>query len=171
MRIPESKSAFFINQNGIEASIYVMSSVEVRISELSEIRIYPDHLTDRKLMLQIWIPEYTNFRAFSPFFSSFSLLCSSSFSLFSSTMVYLFLVTFLYGKKSRKKIILGRSICPPMKQFKNHKENDENLWLYNRPKLRSFEAFITVIEISIFGFENSTLYAVYPLIFWVFNSG
>ena len=108
-------------------------------------------------MLQIWIPEYTNFRAFSPFFSSFSLLCSSSFSLFSSTMVYLFLVTFLYGKKSRKKIILGRSICPPIKQFKNHKENDENLWLYNRPKLRSFEAFITIIEISIFGFENSTL--------------
>ena len=40
----------------------------------------------------------------------------------------------------------------------NDEENDENLWLYNRPKLQIFEAFVTVIEISIFGFENSTLY-------------
>ena len=48
-----------------------------------------------------------------------------------------------------------------MQQWKNHKENEEenneNLWLYNWPKLRSFRAFVTVIEISIFGFENSTL--------------
>ena len=44
-----------------------------------------------------------------------------------------------------------------MQQCKDHKENDENLRLYNWPKLRSFEAFVTVIEISIFGFENSTL--------------
>ena len=33
----------------------------------------------------------------------------------------------------------------------NNDENDEN---YDY----SFEAFVTVIEISIFGFENSTLY-------------
>ena len=77
---------------------------------------------------------------------------------------YVPLGTFLYGKKStknRKKIILGRRICAPMQQCKNHKENEEenneNLWLYNWPKLRSFRAFVTVIEISIFGFENSTL--------------
>ena len=48
-----------------------------------------------------------------------------------------------------------------MQQCKNHKENeeenDENIWLYNGPKLQSFEAYVTVIEISIFGFENSTL--------------
>ena len=37
---------------------------EVRISELSEIRIYSNHLTDRKLMPQIRIIEYTIFRAF-----------------------------------------------------------------------------------------------------------
>ena len=30
--------------------------------------------------------------------------------------------------------------------------------LYEAPKLRSFEAFVIVIEISIFGFENSTLH-------------
>ena len=78
-------------------------SVEVRISELSEIRIYPDHLIDRKSMPQIRIIEYTIFRAFSSFFSSFSSLCSSSFSLFSSTMVYSFLVKKFYGKKSTKK--------------------------------------------------------------------
>ena len=74
---------------------------------------------------------------------------------------YVPLGTFLYGKKStknRKKIILGRRICAPMQQCKNHKENEENLWLYNQPKLRSFEAFVTIIEISIFGFENSTLH-------------
>ena len=29
--------------------------------------------------------------------------------------------------------------------------------IYGQPKLRSFEAFVTEIEISIFGFENSTL--------------
>ena len=33
-------------------------------------------------------------------------------------------------------------------------ENDEN---YDYITDRSFEAFVTVIEISIFGFENSTL--------------
>ena len=33
-------------------------------------------------------------------------------------------------------------------------ENDEN---YNYITDRSFEAFVTVIEISIFGFKNSTL--------------
>ena len=41
---------------------------------------------------------------------------------------YVPLGTFLYGKKStknRKKIILGRRICAPMQQCKNHKENDE----------------------------------------------
>ena len=40
----------------------------------------------------------------------------------------------------------------------NEEENDENLWLTEASKLRSFEAFVTEIEISIFGFENSTLY-------------
>ena len=29
--------------------------------------------------------------------------------------------------------------------------------IYGQPKLRSFEAFVTKIEISIFGFKNSTL--------------
>ena len=37
---------------------------EVRISGLSKIRIYSDHLTDRKSMPQIRIFEYTIFRAF-----------------------------------------------------------------------------------------------------------
>ena len=36
------------------------TSVEVRISRLSEIRIYPDHLTDRKLMPKIRIPELSD---------------------------------------------------------------------------------------------------------------
>ena len=36
-------------------------------------------------------------------------------------------------------------------------ENDEN---YDYITDRSFEAFVTVIEISIFGFENSTLVVV-----------
>ena len=41
-------------------------------------------------------------------------------------------------------------------------ENDENYDYIIDPsfealKLRSFKAFVTVIEISIFGFENSTL--------------
>ena len=37
---------------------------EVPISKLSKIRIYSDHLTDRKLMPKIRIIEYTIFRAF-----------------------------------------------------------------------------------------------------------
>ena len=52
-------------------------------------------------------------------------------------------------------------------------ENDENydyiidwsskalkLWSFEASKLRSFEAFVTVIKISIFGFENSTLVVI-----------
>ena len=92
-----------------------LSSVEVRISELSEIRIYSDHLTDRKLMPQIRIPEYTIFRAFSS-------LCSSSFSIFSSTMVYLFLVTFLYGKKSTK--------IEKTQKCKNHEKMLYKYWFF-----------------------------------------
>ena len=40
----------------------------------------------------------------------------------------------------------------------NEEENDENLWPTEASKLRSFEAFVIVIEISRIGFENSTLY-------------
>ena len=36
------------------------TSVEVRISRLSEIRFYPDHLTDRKSMPKIRIPELSD---------------------------------------------------------------------------------------------------------------
>ena len=39
----------------------------------------------------------------------------------------------------------------------NEEENDENLWPNEAPKLRSFEAFVIVIEIFSFSFENSTL--------------
>ena len=44
---------------------------EVRISGLSKIWIYSDHLTDQKSMLQIRIPEYTILEYFRGFFRDF----------------------------------------------------------------------------------------------------
>ena len=59
--------------------------------------------------------------------------------------------------KNRKKIILGR-ITRKMKR--------KMMKIYDYITDRSFEAFVTVIEISIFGFENSTLHLRYLLIIW-----
>ena len=52
---------------------YIKTRDEVRISELSEIRIYSDHFGDRKSMPQIRIFEYTIFRAFFLNFHHFPL--------------------------------------------------------------------------------------------------
>ena len=95
----------------------------------------------------------TIFRAFFHDFYVFAWYTTSMSSFFD------FCTLFTVQKscqKWRKNIVEENSENDEEHNDENDEENDEN---YDYITDRSFEAFVTVIEISIFGFENSTLVA------------
>ena len=130
---------------------------EVRISELSEIRSYSDHFGDRKSMPQIRILEYTIFRAFFCDFHHFPLHFPHHFPHYVPQQYFLHFWQLFCTIKRVQKSKKDNSQRKDENDEENEEENDENLWSTEASKLRSFEAFVTEIEISIFGFENSTL--------------
>ena len=111
-------------------------------------------------MPQIRILEYTIFRAFFCDFHHFPLHFPHHFPHYVPQQYFLhFWQLFCTIKRVQKS-----------KKDNSQKkdENDENLWPNEAPKLRSFEAFVIVIEISSFGFENSTLVNFYGMEFCTF---
>ena len=134
----------------------------MRIFRLSEIRMYPDHLTNQKSMPQIQILEYTIFRAFfseTLFSEHFFVICTllhgcayPSSKNFDFVRVLLF---FLYENIAKNE---GNLV-----EENDEEHYDENLWLSNRLTDGIFEAFVIVTEISIFVIENSTLMTPRPL--------
>ena len=153
---PQTWNFFWIAELFSSDSVCI-SSVEVRISELSEIRIYSDHLTDRKSMPQILILEYTIFRAFFCDFHHFPLHFPHHFPHYVPQQYFLHFWQLFCTIKRVQKSKKDNSQRKDENDEENEEENDENLWPTEASKLRSFEAFVTEIEISIFSFENSTL--------------
>ena len=91
------------------------------------------------------------------FLCYFYIFCMFALVLLPRIFISLFLYSFYTVKavKIEERILL-RNVVRMMRNIMM-KMMKIMTW-YNRLKLRSFKAFVTIIEISIFGFENSTLY-------------